>query len=389
MTMTTALPTTTIGAAALRRALELPDLTDPAHGPHAMQLVVAAATDALVRHWRCPVVEYRGSPIVSLVDNYEALGYASDAPAREARYTRYVGDGVLLRTHTSAMIPQALRRLAASPPADVLVVCPGVVYRRDVVDRLHVGEPHQLDLWRIRAGELDEASLDEMVDAVVGAVAPGAEYRTLPASHPYTERGREVEVRVEGGWVELLECGLAAPHVLRGAGLDPVRYRGLALGMGLERAVMLRKGVDDIRLLRSRDERVARQMGDLAPYRPVSAMPPIRRDLSIAVTDAVTAEELGDRVRSLPPELADAVEEVAVLAETPRADLPPQAIARIGVGAGQKNVLLRLVLRHPTRTLTDAEANALRDAVYAAVHEGSAHEWAARPPEGRSRGATV
>ena len=91
--MTTALPTTTLGVAALRRALELPDLTDPAHGPHAMQLVVAAATDALVRRWRCPVVEYRGSPIVSLVDNYEALGYASDAPARDARYTRYVGDG--------------------------------------------------------------------------------------------------------------------------------------------------------------------------------------------------------------------------------------------------------------------------------------------------------
>jgi len=64
------------------------------------------------------------------------------------------------------------------------------------------------------------------------------------------------------------------------------------------------------------------------------------------------------------------------VAETPGERLPPQAIDRIGLLPGQKNVLLRLVLRHPTRTLTAAEANCLRDRVYAAVHEGSAHQWA-------------
>jgi phenylalanyl-tRNA synthetase alpha chain len=182
---------------------------------------------------------------------------------------------------------------------------------------------------------------------------------------------------VDGAWVELLECGLAAGHVLRAGGLDPAEWSGLALGVGLDRALMLRKGIADIRLLRSADPRVAAQMLDLEPYTEVSAMPPTRRDLSIAVGGELTAQELGDRIRErVDPGLIETVEEVAVLAETPAAELPPQAIARIGLRHGQKNVLLRLVLRHPTRTLTAEEANRARNAVYAAIHEGGVHQWA-------------
>jgi phenylalanyl-tRNA synthetase alpha chain len=72
------------------------------------------------------------------------------------------------------------------------------------------------------------------------------------------------------------------------------------------------------------------------------------------------------------------VEEVAVLAETGYEQLPAQAVARLGIRQGQKNLLVRVVLRHLERTLTDAEANQLRDRIYAALHQGSAHQWAAR-----------
>src|SRR5581483_9542155 len=91
----------------------------------------------------------------------------------------------------------------------------------------------------------------------------------------------------------------------------------------------------------------------------------------------LTAEELGDRVRGAltDAELA-AVEEIAVVSETPAADLPGAAAARIGISPEQKNVLVRLVLRHPTRTLTAGRANAIRDTVYAAIHEGAVHQWA-------------
>jgi phenylalanyl-tRNA synthetase alpha chain len=363
----------------LSRALALRDLSDPSAGPHAMQLVAGAISDVLERAWSAPVLVHRASPVVTIQANYEVLGYPPGAPAREARYTRYLDGRRLLRTHMTAVVPEALRRLVRPGDADdVVVACPGLVYRRDVVDRLHVGEPHQLDLWRVRRGEpLTTDDLDEMIGLVVGAVLPGARHRALPASHPYTTEGREVEVEVGGGWVELLECGLAGAHVVEAGGLDPAEWSGLALGLGLDRALMLRKGIADIRLLRSSDPRVAGQMLDLEPYRAVSAMPPTRRDLSIAVGDDLTAEELGDRIRErVEPRVLDAVEELAVVAETPAADLPPQAIARIGLRPGQKNLLVRLVLRHPTRTLTAEEANLTRNAVYAAVHEGGAHQWA-------------
>jgi phenylalanyl-tRNA synthetase alpha chain len=108
-------------------------------------------------------------------------------------------------------------------------------------------------------------------------------------------------------------------------------------------------------------------------------MPPANRDISIAVEDDLTAEELGDAIRdSLPPEILDAVEEVVLLGETPARDLPAPAIARIGLQPGQKNVLLRLVLRHPTRTLTADQANRIRDRIYATVHRGTVSQWAAR-----------
>ena len=183
----------------------------------------------------------------------------------------------------------------------------------------------------------------------------------------------------------MAECGLAHPEVLRGAGL--AGWSGLAMGLGLDRLLMLRKGIPDIRLLRSTDPRVVAQLGDLAPWRPVSAMPMIRRDLSVAVDADDTDEDLGDRVRDALGPDADAVEEVVVLAETDPDRLPAQAVDRLGIRPGRKNVLVRVVLRHLERTLTDAEANRLRDRVYAALHRGTNHEWAARgdPPVGSGR----
>ena len=360
---------------AYRKALALPDLTDPANGPHALQLLLSDVIHALVTAWGCPLVVHRGSPLVSVADNYERLLYEPDAAARDARYTRYVTRRRVLRTHTTALIPGLLRSLARAPYDDVLLACPGLVYRRDAIDRQHVGEPHQLDLWRIAARPLGRPDLREMTALAVGSLVPGAEWRTNDVDHPYTEHGLEIEVRRGDEWVELAECGLASPKVLGQADLPT--HGGLAMGIGLDRALMLRKGIDDIRLLRSTDPRVASQLRDLEPYRPISPLPPVRRDLSIAVAAGRDVEELGDRVRAALGEEAEAVEAVEILGETPYDELPPQAIERLGIAPGQTNLLVRVTLRRPTRTLTDADANRLRNAIYAAVHEGNVHQWAA------------
>jgi len=368
-----------IDASAYRRALAVRDLTDAALGPHAMQLLIRDAIDALRSRWRCPVVVNREPPLVAIADNYDDLHYPAGGAARDARYTRYVTSDRLLRTQTSAMIPRALRMVAPAGYDDVLLACPGLTYRRDAIDRLHVGEPHQLDLWRLRRGSVGRDQLLEMIRCVAEALLPGAELRIDPATHPYTLDGLEVHASIRGAWVEILECGLALPKLLAEAGHDPSTYTGLAMGIGLDRILMLRKGIDDIRALRSSDPRVAAQMLDLQPYRPVSSQPAIQRDLSIAVANESSAEELGDRIRAtLDERTAAALEEISIVSETSYADLSMGARRRLGIEPHQKNVLLRLVIRDLERTLTSHEANELRDLVYARLHEGAVKIWAAR-----------
>jgi phenylalanyl-tRNA synthetase alpha chain len=378
-------PTRTLTPEEVAHALAVRDLTDPREGPHGIQRLVDDAVAALARAWRCDVLVWRGARVVDVADNYDALGYEAGAVTRDARYTRYVSETRMLRSHMSAAVPGALRTLAGADAGvgagagadagagtgvtDVLVACPGVVYRRDAIDRLHTGTPHQLDLWRVSRGDaLTVGDLKEMIDLVVGAALPGAEWRVVPRVHPYTTDGLEIDVENGDEWVEIGECGLAAPPVLRRAGLHGAS--GLAMGLGLDRLLMLRKGVADIRLLRSADPRVAGQMRDLALYRPVSNRPAITRDLSIAVAADDDVELLGDRVRGALGQDADSVEAVEVVSETPVADLTEVARRRLGARPGQKNVLARVVLRHPERTLTRDEANDLRDRVYLALHRG-------------------
>lgn len=368
-----------LSAEELRRALAVRDLTDPASGPHALQQLVGAALEALRAAWRCDVVIHRRSPVVSIADNYDRLHYPPGGAARDARYTRYVCDTALLRTQTSAMIPGALRELAASPPRDVLVACPGLVYRRDCIDRLHTGEPHQMDLWRVRQGApLTPEDLRQMIALVVGSLLPGREVRLTAAVHPYTTDGLQVDVRDGEDWVEIGECGLALPALLAESGLEAGPITGLAMGLGLDRILMLRKGLDDIRLLRSMDPRISAQLLDLERYHPVSSMPEVRRDMSLVRGEDTTAEELGDEVRAALGERAVLVESVLVISETPCSALPPGAVKRLALRPDQKNVLLRVVLRSLDRTLTHDECNVLRDDIYAALHQGATWEWAAR-----------
>lgn len=361
----------------LERSLAVRDLSDPANGPHAIQMVLESVLEKLHTAWHCATQVHRANPIISVHQNYERLRYPAEATTRDVRYTRYVDQNTVLRTSATAMLPPLLDDLVHEVDVhDILLAPVGLVYRRDQIDRLHVGEPHQLDLWRIRRGTSTEADLEEMIRLVSGVVAPGAPYHTIPAQHPYTLHGREINALVNGSWVEIGECGLAHPELLREAGLDPSEWSGLAMGIGLDRAVMLRKGLDDMRLLRSDDPRVRSQMQDLSAYRPVSNMPAIRRDLSLAVMPGLDPETIGDKVRESLGDRAVMIEDLSILSETPASDLPPQAIERIGLQPGQVNLLVRLVLRHPTETLTDHAANVLRDDVYRVLHEGTVHQWA-------------
>lgn len=189
-------------------------------------------------------------------------------------------------------------------------------------------------------------------------------------------------MRADGEWVEVGECGLALPAILDEAGLPSARGSGLAMGVGLDRLLMLAKGIDDIRLLPlprtrasprscwiSRPTRRCRASPRCAATSPWPSRPRARRrSWAIRVRQA-----LGERVESL--------ESVEVRSETDYDAMPAIARQRIGMEPGQKNVRVRIVIRDLARTLTSAEANRLRDAVYASLHEGRAWRWAEAPPD--------
>jgi phenylalanyl-tRNA synthetase alpha chain len=309
----------------------------------------------------------RRPPVVPVADNYDRLFYEPDAIARSARYSHYVDDKHVLRTHTTAAIPAAL----AATCTNRLIVCPGLVYRRDVVDRLHVGEPHQVDIWIARLARLRRADLLQMIAAVVDTMLPGRAYRCNETFHPYTVNGLEVEVQVGDRWVEVLECGEIHPWLLNESHLPSQQWSGLAMGIGLDRLVMLIKRIDDIRLLRSSDPRVARQMLNLDPYEPVSNQPAIIRDMSICVADP-DMELLGDRIRDALGERGGWVENVELLQVSDYASVPEAARRRLGISPGQQNLLIRVTLRSLDGSISKEEANRVYDLVYAKLHEGTA-----------------
>lgn len=370
--------TTYLIAADLHRALTLRDLSDPAQGPHAMQVLLDQVVSALTTVWACRTTTVLNPPVVAVRDNYDRLGFDAADVTRDARYTRYISPTTMLRSHTSADIPNTLEGYCARiGPVDELIVIPGLVYRRDVVDRTHVGEPHQVDLWHLRSTpDTTEADLDQMIALLVEAVLPGARYRTIASAHAYTEGGRQIDVWHDGAWMEIAECGRIDPGVLTGAGLNPSQWSGLAVGMGLDRALMLRKGIPDIRYLRAAEPRIAAQMQDMDPWRPVSMLPPITRDMSVVISADTGDETIGDTVRTALRDRVEDIESIEVLNRTGYDELPERAQQRLGIVPGQINGLVRLTLRPLERTLTDAEANAIRNEVYVALHAGPILEMA-------------
>lgn len=362
-----------MSAQKLQESLAVRDLTDPSNGEHAINQMVARIYEALgtAAGWPKPTI-LRGDPITTVRDNMDRLYFPQDNLSRSSTYTRYVEEERILRTHTTCHIPDWIRAVEESGIDDVSVLVPGICYRRDVVDRNHCGEPHQLDIWRLRRGipRLQRPELLQLVETVIRLTIPGARYRANEVKHPYTINGLEIEIETASGWLELLECGEALPQLLADNGLNPEEWSGLASGIGLDRLIMLAKGIDDIRLLRATDPRIATQMKDLNPYKPVSRYPSVTQDISVCVPLDLAEEDVCERVREAALE-ESIVEGVEIKSETSYDNVPPAARQRLGMLKNQKNLLIRIVLRSFNRSLRQNEANEVRDRLYRALHEGN------------------
>jgi phenylalanyl-tRNA synthetase alpha chain len=186
--------------------------------------------------------------------NFTALNIPPHHPARDMQDTFYLGEGRLLRTHTS---PVQIRHLEGHPPP-VRIVAPGRVFRRDTSDATHSPVFHQVEVLAIDEG-LDFSHLRGTVMAFLKAFFGDLPVRFRASYFPFTEPSAEVDVQWKGRWLEVMGCGMVDPAVLEGLGLDPERWSGFAAGLGVERFCMVRHGIDDIRRLFASDLRFLEQ----------------------------------------------------------------------------------------------------------------------------------
>lgn len=361
-------------ARSVKEALELCDLTEQDSPNHAIGLLLNEVLEGLVlRGW--PVGRIlRGPRIVSAQENYGLLGYDPAEVTLGSEHTRWVDEHSLLRTQTTSQIPVALQRIAQNRKEGeiILLAAPGITFRRDSRDRWHCAEPHQMDIWVLGDPEHStRAHLLKLVGDILACVVPDMSWIYSDSPHHYTEGGIEVNLLSNEQPVEVLECGCIARSLLQRLSIDPARHGGLALGMGLDRLTMLRKGIPDIRLLRDLDERVQAQMHDLLPWRAVSRLPSITRDISLAVSPGLSEEVLTEKMLLAAGDCSAWIEEMQVKGRWTERDLPAKAIERLGLLPGQENVLLRVVLRDCSRSITTREANALYERIQSALHEGT------------------
>ncbi|BAZ41153.1 phenylalanyl-tRNA synthetase alpha chain [Calothrix sp. NIES-4101] len=337
-------------------------MTNPANGIHVINLIVYQIAEVLSKSGYPEPTIWRSSPITTVANNFDKLYIPLDSLSRSPKYTRYLNDGRVLRTHTTGIIPEILPYLSG----EHLIMHPGICYRRDVVDKHHVGEPHQMDVWWVGKDIIYHTKeLVKLIETILYSVLPGITYRLNQTCHPYTRNGLEIEVLVDGKWIEVGECGEAHPDLLK------TGYAGYASGWGIDRLAMLVKGIDDIRLLRSTHPQIAAQMINLEPLRPVSNKPSICRDLSIVTGVDTEIEDICEEIVKVLGNEVDLLEAVDILSETHYHQLPPQAIQRLGMQRNQKNLLVRITLRSLHGSITNQYANTLREVIYQRIHRGN------------------
>ncbi len=323
----------------------------------------------------------RGSPIVPAEDNFDSLLFSPGNPGRSSTYTRYTDGDHVLRTHTSALIPETFKNFKKDIDRSTFVL-PGLVYRRDVIDPKHLDVFHQIDVWTLqdnkKYGKVTREDLLELGRTIFEAACPDAEMVVYEAKHPYTIDGIEVYAKIGDKEIEVFEAGLAHPEVLRNCGIDPDLYSGLASGMGVERLIMARKGLPDVRLIRSLDPRGVKQMTNMENFKNVSDQPAITRDMSYVVSKNDTEEDVCEDIRNVFDDQSDLLEEVKILDRTPYENLPQIARERLGATEDQDNILVRIILRHPDKTLTKKEAADLYDMAYPKLHKGSTKGYEAK-----------
>lgn len=195
--------------------------------------------------------------------NFDALNIPTNHPARSMQDTFYIespDSGIVLRTQTS---PVQIRSLL-NRELPVYVISPGKVFRSDELDQTHTPVFHQVEGLVVDKG-IGMAELKGTIDHFAKEMfGQNVETRLRPSYFPFTEPSAEMDVYFQDRWVEWGGCGVVNPKVLAAAGIDPAIYSGFAFGMGIERTLMFRNGVSDMRDMVEGDVRFTKMFGAIS-----------------------------------------------------------------------------------------------------------------------------
>jgi len=200
--------------------------------------------------------------------NFEALNIPKTHPARDMQDTFYIDhknkDGehdMVMRTHTSNVQVRAMEKYGAP----LRCVVPGRAFRSEATDACHEHTFNQMEGLMIDKNISLANMIAVMQELLSGVFRREVKVRIRPGFFPFVEPGVELDINCaicggkgcssckHSGWLEILPAGLVHPNVLRAGGIDPKKYQGFAFGLGLSRLVMMKYGIDDIRLLQSGD----------------------------------------------------------------------------------------------------------------------------------------
>lgn len=203
---------------------------------------------------------YEGPELESDYNNFTALNFADDHPARDMQDTFFVTPNFVMRTHTSPVQIRVMQNM--KPP--IRAIMPGKVYRNEVISAKSYCLFHQVEGLYVDTDVTFAELKATLVAFIKQFFGNDVVYRFRASFFPFTEPSAEVDVwwqpkGKEGRWLEVLGCGMVDPNVFNNVGIDSEKYTGYAFGMGIERTAMRKYGIDDIRILFDSDIRFLKQ----------------------------------------------------------------------------------------------------------------------------------
>lgn len=333
----------------IQNLLKLPDLTLKANSP--IKFIVDKVVD-LPRFKDFDVVSI--PQIISVKNNFDVLNTPKNHPSRRESDTYYATPDMVLRTQMTDVWPFYLREPSIikklNNDGEAGALCFGKVYRKDEIDRHHFPAFHQIDGLYLCKREKRTITQKDLVDVLVDIArmlyGEKVEWKVIPDDFPYTHQSVEMDIMVNGNWLEILGAGLVQDVVLQNLEVDPKVYNGWAFGFGLDRLAMIKMGINDIRVLWSDDERITRQFTSLdSKFKEVSKYPQAVRDISFIVGKNIGLNNYYEVVRDCGGNLIEEVKLLDTYDDEKK------------FGKGNISYTFRIVYRSPERTLTSKEIN--------------------------------